>query len=88
MNKIEELQVELANRFVGINFKMTRPRNPDGQWTLDVMYQSRWLVVEWRAVQGFGISIIDDETMYGEGPDEVHPNYNEALERIEALLTA
>ena len=88
MNKIDDLQIDLAKHFHGINFKLTRPRNSDGLWTLDVMYRSRWLVVEWRDAQGFGISVIDDDTMYGEGPDEVHSNYNDALERIGALLSA
>lgn len=88
MNKIEELQEELSKRFVGINFKLTKPRNPDGKWTLDLTYRARWLVIDWCSKYGFGVSLADDDTLYGEGPDEVYPNYTDALERIEKLLAA
>lgn len=87
MNEIESLRDELQLRFPEASFHMSPPVRTEDYWTLDICYKDRWLVVEWALQSNFGVSVILDSTGYGEGPDELHSNSDEAVKRIVEVLS-
>lgn len=85
MNPISSLTKELQARFPRWRFTEDLAEQPGGSSFLDVEFQGRTAVVEWRPEKGFGISSGPIEG-YGTGPDEVYPTSESVLERLEDLL--
>ena len=52
---------------------------------MDIEFQGRTAVVEWRLGKGFGISAGPGEG-YGTGAEEVYPTADDILERLEDIL--
>ncbi len=88
MNKIETFRDELWKRFPGSTAHLAAPVVPTGTWTLDVTHNGRWIVIDWTPPDRYGVSVPNDDTAYGEGPDELFSDEQKALERICALLSA
>lgn len=88
MNKIERLQGELQKRFPDCTFHMSPPVRAEDQWTLDIRYKDRWLVVDWISPDRFGVSNVSENTLYGEGADELYSDSEETVKRIVELLMA
>jgi transcriptional regulator with XRE-family HTH domain len=86
MNKIENLREELQRRFPDGTFHMSPPVRAEDQWTLDIRYKDRWVIVDWTPPDRFAVSSASENTLYGDGPDEVYSNSEEALKRLGALL--
>jgi DNA-binding Xre family transcriptional regulator len=88
MNQIERLKNDLERRFPGVVMELDPPADEQrGTWHLDIRRDGASpLVVEWRPDRGFGVSSIEDDVAYGEGPDEVYPNTKAACSRIERLM--
>lgn len=89
MNKIELLRDELLGRLPGAVTTLDSPVVSTGSHWLDVQFNGNNVVVEWRPSKGFGLSSAPLERGdygYGEGPDEVYDNEEEALERLVGIL--
>jgi transcriptional regulator with XRE-family HTH domain len=86
MNQIENLRDELQRRFPDGTFRMSPPVRAEDQWTLDIRYKDRWLVVDWTPPARFAVSSASENTLYGEGPDELYSDSEETLIRIGELL--
>jgi DNA-binding Xre family transcriptional regulator len=89
MNRIESMRDELAARFTRMRFEIDAPIKETAEWVLDVLNQagSLFLVIQWRPLQGFGISTpATDNSDYGSGPDEVYTDPSLALDRIVHLI--
>lgn len=86
MNQVERLGQATEEQFAGATVLIDPPEDPSGPWWMDVYWQGRHAVVEWRPRRGFGLSGAEGE--FGEGPASVVRTYDEALERLGALLSA
>lgn len=86
MNTIEILLRDLQQQFPDGAFRLTGPARPQGQWTLDINYKGRELVVDWVPPSRFGVSTTSDSSLYGEGADEVYESADATLRRIVTLL--
>ncbi len=51
---------------------MEFPAIKNGGWWLDAVVDNHHLVVEYKPLQGFGISTLRGTENYGEGPDEIY----------------
>ncbi len=80
MNEIEWLVEQLKARLPEATSKVDEPHHPTGNHWLDVTKRETRVTVEWRPGQGFGF--FADDAGYGEGPEEVIPEKEKALEKI------
>jgi transcriptional regulator with XRE-family HTH domain len=87
MNKIEQLRNEFLRLFPRAEFHITAPLRAADQWTLDINQEGRHLVVDWTPPDHFGISAVSNESLYGEGPDEVFSSIDAVRTRLHAFLT-
>lgn len=67
------------------------PTRGDQAGWLDVRYEGKWVVVEWRPGMGFGVSLIeeaDEDPAAGlfEGPDQIFRSWREAQDHLLSLL--
>jgi len=85
MNDLERLKSRLDEQFPTASLAMDPGETPSGSWWLDVSVDGRLIVVEWRPLAGFGVSIPSDDD-YGSGADKVCRTEPEAFERIRDLL--
>lgn len=85
MNPISSLAKEIQVRFPRWRFTEDAAEQPGGASFLDIEFEGRTAVVEWRPGKGFGISSGPVEG-YGTGPDEVYPTVERVLERLEDVL--
>jgi transcriptional regulator with XRE-family HTH domain len=87
MNPIEKLSNDLASRFPGAVLEIDAPADESGVWQLDVRPAGGgpWLVVEWKASQGFGVSTPGPDD-YGLKPDELYPNVKATYDRVVRLV--
>lgn len=85
MNPISSLATSLRERFPRWTLVEDLAELPTGSSFLDVAYEKRTAVVEWKPGKGFGISSGPIEG-YGTGPDEVYPTQELVIERLEDLL--
>jgi len=88
MNKIEQLRDEFQERFPRGEFHITAPLRPEDQWTLDINHDGRHVTVDWTPPNHFGISEVSNESLYGEGPDEVFSNIDAVRTRLQGFLTS
>lgn len=85
MNPISSLAKQVQARFPRWRVTEDVAEQPSGSSFLDVEFEGRTAVVEWRPGKGFGISAGPLEG-YGTGPDEVYPTAESVLERLEDVL--
>lgn len=85
MNKMEELSRRIIERLPRAEVSIDPPAKPMGTWWLDARIDNHSVVVEWRPRTGFGVSSTPAEG-YGEGPDELFDNIDDALARIVDVL--
>lgn len=87
MNPIERLRDDLANRFPGIDAEIDAPADAAGLWQLDLRPGGScpWIVVEWKADLGFGVSTPRSDD-YGTKPDELYPNAKAVYDRVVQLI--
>lgn len=89
MNGIQSLIEILQAQGPGLELELDRPENPSAPWWLDIKRRDRWVVVEWRPAQGFGVSLMErGDPLSGlfQGPDEVFPDVEAAGHRVLELL--
>lgn len=87
MNPIRTLERDILTRIPHAVTALDPARTATGGWFLDITLHGRAFVVEWRPLQGFGISTQLDPA-YGEGPDEIYPDSVAATQRVLELLAA
>jgi DNA-binding XRE family transcriptional regulator len=85
MSEIERLLDELRKRLPAIGAEIDEPERSRGSSFLDLEYAGRKAVVEWRPGRGFGV-LAREEVLFGEGPDEIYPDLESAVDRVEQLL--
>jgi transcriptional regulator with XRE-family HTH domain len=86
MNPIEALKRDIERALPRVDVKLRRPRKVDGHWWLDATYDGHAVAIEWSPRHGFGISTDGLGGGYGEGPDEVFADCEEAAKRVIGLL--
>jgi DNA-binding XRE family transcriptional regulator len=86
MNAIEALKRDIERALPGVETKLRKPRKESGHWWLDATYGGHTVTVEWSPRRGFGISTDDLGDGYGEGPDEVFEDREEAVKQVVELL--
>lgn len=85
MNAIEALRQDIERAVPGVEVKVRRPRNPDGNWWLDAKFAEHVVSVQWAPRRGFGVSA-SDLAGYGEGADEVFEDRERTAQRVITLL--
>jgi DNA-binding XRE family transcriptional regulator len=86
MNSIELLKRDIERALPRVEAKLRKPRKETGHWWLDATHDGHVVTVEWSPRRGFGISTDDAGDGYGEGPDEVVEDREEAAKRVVELL--
>ncbi|HEY4182680.1 MAG TPA: helix-turn-helix domain-containing protein [Kofleriaceae bacterium] len=86
MNSIEQLKLNIERSLAGIETSLRKPRKENGHWWLTVKFKERVVRVEWVPTRGFGISTLEPDTAYGEGPDELFGDPAGASRRVVELL--
>ncbi|HEY6560147.1 MAG TPA: helix-turn-helix domain-containing protein [Polyangiaceae bacterium] len=86
MNAIETMERDVRNGLPKVWTRLRRPRNPQGQWWLDVRQDGHTVSIQWSVRQGFGISASAFGDGYGEGPEETFAEGREATARVIELL--
>lgn len=85
MNPITLLAHKVRERVPGSKVSEDLAEHPTGSSFLDLEYEGRTAIVEWKPGKGFGISSGPVEGL-GTGPDEVYSTIEQALERVEDVL--
>jgi len=85
MNPFKTILSIVASLFPDARTAVTRPKQDDGVWALDIDLDDNSISVEWERATGFGISTVRAES-YGEGSDEAYPDEITALARLITLL--
>jgi transcriptional regulator with XRE-family HTH domain len=86
MNPIETLERDIGRAIPTASTRLRRPRNPNGQWWLDVDRDEYIVTVQWSPRRGFGVSASMLGDGYGEGPEETFDSLESATRRVRALL--
>lgn len=88
MNLIEQLLDDLKTTLPEIETNIDRPRDKvTGRWWLDAKLEGRHVVVEWSPPSGhMGVSLVTDDTGYGEKADWVSTSYYRTFARVLHLL--
>lgn len=71
MNALESVETEIRAALPDAWSRLRRPRNPEGEWWLDVQLGKRIVAVQWLPAQGFGVSLVKQADGFGEGPVEI-----------------
>jgi hypothetical protein len=91
MTEIEKLEQTIRHELPGASISIDeKVRGPQFAW-LDVEYDGRSVAVEWREREGFGVSLLPENSTNPceglfEGPDEVFTHWTEAKDHILLLL--
>jgi len=93
MNDIGTLYRALQQEISGADLKLDGPLVEGKPNWLDVFYLDKWVVVEWRPGQGFGVSLNQvkkEDPLEGlfAGPDFIFADWAEAKDQILSLLHA
>jgi hypothetical protein len=67
LTPIEVLQRSIAAELPTARINLDAPHLPSGSWFVDVEWNGALAFVEWRPLEGFGVS--PESAGYGEGPD-------------------
>ncbi len=86
--KIESLRDTIKEIFPDATVDIDWPESPLGAHFIDIRRGSRHMVVEWRPMQGFGLtSPAGMETaVYGEGAEEVTTEEETVINRVKSWL--
>jgi hypothetical protein len=84
MNEFESLVEKIREQFPDAQIHIDSPEKPKGNHWLDVKNGEKSVTVEWRPAQGFGFYAAD--AGYGEGPQEIIPDMDEAFKKVVSLL--
>ena len=85
MNLLQQLESRVREEFPGVQARLDLAEVPEASSWLDLTLRDRRATVEWRPGRGFGVSS-SSETVYGEGSDEIYPDFSTALNRLVAVL--
>ena len=85
MNLLQQLESRVREEFPGVQARLDLAEVPEASSWLDLTLRDRRATVEWRPGRGFGVSL-SPETVYGEGSDEIYPDFSTALKRLVAVL--
>lgn len=83
---VEELLGLLKERLPDATLKVDEPADPNGIWIVDVNAGGRYFVFEFTPNVGFGLSSINEDSGYGERPDEVYLESANAVARLVELV--
>jgi len=84
---IEYILHAALDTFPTVLSNVERPKDPNGCWFLDLIYQNRRVVVQWHVEERYmGVSLVTSETGYGEKPDWVGTNPYKALAEVLRLM--
>ncbi|MCX6780577.1 MAG: XRE family transcriptional regulator [Candidatus Magasanikbacteria bacterium] len=83
---INSIRRALENAVPGVEIEVQLPALKDGFWWIDVKLGEILVVVQYREKQGFGISLVTDQTGYGTAPDFVRGSVNEAVSKTLELF--
>ena len=83
--EIVEFSELLRQEFDDAIVTVDSPREPKGEYWLDVSRQKFHSTVSWRPKVGFGIFVSDEES-YGERPDELYARPGDACTRMCQLI--
>lgn len=84
LTPIEELSRQIMDRLPSAHVSVDAPDDSAGNWYLDVEFESRKAVVEWRPRRGFGVSL--EPAGYGEGPEIILPSARAAAAYVAGQL--
>jgi hypothetical protein len=82
---IQLLEMQLQKRFPNARISLDPAGKPRGTWFLDINLEGHFVVIQWRADTGFGVSCPADPG-FGEGADEVYQDIEAAYGRVVSLL--
>lgn len=82
---VDKLVRQLRKRIPGVQVEVDAPSKGGGSWFIDVSKGKQSLVIEYRPRLGFGITSTPTGG-YGEGPDELAEDADEASRRVVALF--
>jgi hypothetical protein len=83
------IQLLLALRDeVQLGFEIDRPRDPAGEWFLDLDLDGLALGVSWLASRGFGLFVREDDVGLGDRPDELYRDPQQAALRLLQLAAS
>ena len=85
LNPIQYIQNSILNRFPHAKVTLDPGETADGSWFLDVIIDDYSLIVEWRPLNGIGLTA-NPEAGYGEGAEEIFHDINKAEKRVLELL--
>jgi len=91
MSEIEKLEQAIRHELPAARVSIDETvRGSQSAW-LDIVYGEKWVVVEWRGEEGFGVSLLPIHPAYPgeglfEGPDEIFADLEDAKNRILLLL--
>jgi len=85
MNPIEELGERIRGEVPRADIQIELPAEGDGVWFLTVKLGDPVLSVQWKAVDGFGLSSLPTEGL-GDAPDERYSDFEDTASRVVHLL--
>jgi DNA-binding XRE family transcriptional regulator len=85
MNVIEELQRRVLAQLPDVRVEIDLPDSATGPAWLDLVQDKHHVSVEWRPRLGIGVSAQVAADAFGEGPDEVYADIDQAATRIVEL---
>ena len=71
LTPIEELSQRITHRLPSAQLTVDAPEDTSAHWYVDVQFEGRAAVIEWRPRLGFGLSL--NPAGYGEGPEIIFP---------------
>jgi hypothetical protein len=87
-NPLSDLEERTRVAFPDVSIDSAPMRAPEQVGFLDIRRARRLIVVMWTADDGFCISEVDDDSVYGDEPDFVVGSVDEALQILTFLLDA
>ena len=82
--QINDFRREILSLMSKCSLSVDAPRNPDGEWFIDIACDKFLLNVAWRVKRGFGL--FTAEAGYGDQPNEVYKKSRTAALRVAQLL--
>src|SRR5437588_7835168 len=84
-NEIQKLENLLTFYLPKCEVHLDPPAKGTGSWFLDTRSDGHHVAVEWRPGKGFGMTS-NPGAGFGEGPEEVYPDFESAARRVLELL--
>jgi hypothetical protein len=83
--QLSEFIIMLNRECPGASVEVDAPRDPDGEWWLDVVSGHSRENVSWRPKVGFGFFTTDEKGL-GDRPDEIYRKVDDACARLCHLI--